>query len=83
MDEPTASDHTVSLAAANYSSAAATTSMTSLCGAHFCPATSTEGDNPHLVKPDASRINTLSGIFLGCMVAACLLVAFGVDSLKR
>lgn len=53
-----------------------------LCGANYCPGI-TATENPNLIKPDADKVNMLSGIFLGCMVGACLLVAFGVDSLKR
>lgn len=53
-----------------------------LCGARYCPGI-TAAENPNLVKPDSVKINTLSGIFLSCMIAACLLVTFGVDSLKR
>lgn len=53
-----------------------------LCGARYCPGV-TAAENPNLVKPDAEKINTLSGIFLGFMVAACVIVTFGVDSLKR
>lgn len=54
-----------------------------ICGANFCPGLSTADDNPLLTKPDSSQINLLSGIFLGCMGAAVLLVAFGVDSASR
>lgn len=68
--------------------------VTSQCGAQFCPALPTTtmemsaaaaaaSENPNLTMPDRSKINTLSAIFLGCMVAASLLVAVGVDSLKR
>lgn len=57
-------------------------SVARLCGARYCPGV-TAAENPNLVKPDPAKINTLSGIFLGCMAAACLLVAVGVDSLKR
>lgn len=52
------------------------------CGARYCPGI-TATENPNLEKPDAMKINMLTGIFLGCMVGACVLVAVGVDSLKR
>lgn len=53
-----------------------------ICGVNFCPGITAE-ENPFLVRPDAAQINLLSGIFLGCMAGSVLLVAFGVDSLKR
>ncbi|XP_015108923.1 UNC93-like protein [Diachasma alloeum] len=51
------------------------------CGANFCKAKATE--NPNLAPPPAERIHLISGIYLGCMVLASLIVAFGVDSLSR
>lgn len=53
-----------------------------LCGADFCPGLPAE-ENPNLAHPSTSKINLISGIYLGCMIAACLIVAFGVDSLSR
>jgi hypothetical protein len=53
-----------------------------ICGANFCPGISAN-DNPNLQPPDEKSIHILSGIFLGCMVFACVLVAIGVNSLKR
>lgn len=54
-----------------------------LCGARFCPGGVSAAVNPNLVPPEMSKIHLLSGIFLGLMISACLLVAFGVDSLQR
>lgn len=54
-----------------------------LCGARFCPSSVSAGVNPNLKQPDMSKIHILMGIFLALMVAAVLLVSFGVDSLKR
>ena len=50
------------------------------CGANFCGAVEA---NPNLEPPAPEKIWLISGIYLGCMVAACLIVAFGVDSLSR
>lgn len=40
-------------------------------------------ENDNLIKPDSAKINLLSGIFLGCMAAAVILVALFVDTAKR
>ncbi|OXU19293.1 hypothetical protein TSAR_014982 [Trichomalopsis sarcophagae] len=53
-----------------------------LCGANFCGVTSAT-ENPNLEPPPPERIQLISGIYLGCMVVACLIVAFGVDSISR
>lgn len=53
-----------------------------LCGARFCPNIKAEV-NQNLVPPEPSKIQLLNSIFLACMVAAVLLIFFGVDSLKR
>lgn len=53
-----------------------------ICGAKFCPGIDAN-INPNLIPPELGKIQMLSGIFLCCMVLACLLVIFGVDSLKR
>lgn len=53
-----------------------------ICGANFCPGVN-EGINPNFKPPAAEKIQLISGIYLGCMVVACLIVAFGVDSLSR
>lgn len=53
-----------------------------ICGANFCPGITVD-INPNLEPPAPEKIQLISGIYLGCMVAACLIVAFGVDSLSR
>lgn len=53
-----------------------------LCGAEFCPGV-TAALNPNLTPPDESKVRTLMLIFFGMMVAASILIAVGVDSLKR
>ncbi|CAH1121756.1 unnamed protein product [Ceutorhynchus assimilis] len=53
-----------------------------ICGANFCPGTALEAI-PNLTPPTPSKINTIAGIYLVCMVAASLIVAVGVDSVKR
>ncbi|XP_022917651.2 UNC93-like protein isoform X1 [Onthophagus taurus] len=58
------------------------TSIDNFCGANFCPGT-TQESNPNLEPPPSSKINLIAGIYLLCMVVACLIVAFGVDSLTR
>ena len=52
------------------------------CGAQFCGAASA-AENPNLEPPPPERIQLISGIYLSCMLLACLIVAFGVDSLTR
>lgn len=53
-----------------------------ICGAKFCPGVNADV-NPNLQPPDPSKIHLLTGIFLGCMIAACLIIIFGLDSVKR
>ncbi|KAB0795294.1 hypothetical protein PPYR_12133 [Photinus pyralis] len=53
-----------------------------LCGANFYPGITT-GVNPNLDPPPSEKIQLIAGIYLACMVIACLCVVFGVDSLKR
>ncbi|XP_048507028.1 UNC93-like protein isoform X2 [Athalia rosae] len=59
------------------------TVVAQICGANFCGASSDPGENPNLAPPPVERIHLISGIYLGCMVLAVLIVAFGVDSLSR
>lgn len=54
-----------------------------ICGANFCGASNEETENPNLQPPPIERIYLISGIYLGCMILACLIIAFGVDSLTR
>ncbi|XP_058794594.1 UNC93-like protein [Phymastichus coffea] len=56
--------------------------VSELCGSNFCGAASAT-ENPNLEPPPIERIHLIAGIYLGCMVAASLIVAFGVDSLTR
>ncbi|XP_030757292.1 UNC93-like protein [Sitophilus oryzae] len=53
-----------------------------ICGANFCPGTSLEAV-PNLTPPSPSKIQTIAGIYLACMIVASLTVAFFVDSVKR
>ncbi|XP_050310325.1 UNC93-like protein isoform X2 [Anthonomus grandis grandis] len=53
-----------------------------ICGANFCPGTALEAI-PNLTPPSTSKINTIAGIYLVCMIVASLTVALGVDSPKR
>jgi hypothetical protein len=58
--------------------------MAESCGANFCGVSDTDEDqNPNLQPPAVERIHLISGIYLGCMIVACLMIAFCVDSLSR
>lgn len=57
--------------------------VSKLCGAQFCPDKVTADVNPNLTLPDDDKIQLLMCIFLAMMVVASLLIAFGVDRLKR
>lgn len=57
--------------------------VSKLCGAQFCPDKVTANVNPNLTLPDHGKIQTLMLIFFAMMIVACLLIAFGVDGLKR
>lgn len=59
-----------------------TESVGKLCGAEFCPGV-TAALNPNLAPPDSSKIQMLMFIFLAMMIAASILIAVGVDGLKR
>ncbi|KAH9627920.1 hypothetical protein HF086_015364 [Spodoptera exigua] len=54
----------------------------STCGVNFCSATASHG-NTNLEPPSELKIQVIAGVYLACMAAAVLLVAFGVDSLTR
>lgn len=56
--------------------------MAEICGANFC-GVSEENENPNLQRPPVERIYLISGIYLGCMILACLIIAFAVDPLSR
>jgi hypothetical protein len=53
-----------------------------VCGVNFCPGSELLS-NPNLERPPEGKIWTFVLIYLGCMILACFIVAFGVDSLKR
>ncbi|ETN66941.1 UNC93A protein [Anopheles darlingi] len=55
------------------------------CGANYQAPVGGNGSQGviDLKRPDESQLNTLTGIFLACMVGASISVAIGVDSLKR
>ncbi|KAG6444532.1 hypothetical protein O3G_MSEX003459 [Manduca sexta] len=51
-----------------------------LCGANFLPSSDAEEALP---PQPPEKIQMLSGIYLACMAAASILIAVGVDSMKR
>lgn len=53
------------------------------CGANFCPGSVSADSNPNLAPPPAYKINMIATIYLACMIAAFLIVAFGVDKMAR
>ncbi|KAI5631206.1 ion channel regulatory protein UNC-93 domain-containing protein [Phthorimaea operculella] len=52
------------------------------CGVNFCSGSASH-DNENLVPPSPLKIRVIAGVYLACMISACLLVAVGVDSLTR
>ncbi|KAJ9585939.1 hypothetical protein L9F63_020416 [Diploptera punctata] len=56
--------------------------LAEICGVNFCPGSELVS-NPNLERPSDEKVWTFVLIYLGCMVLACLIIAFGVDSLKR
>ncbi|XP_063624309.1 UNC93-like protein [Cydia splendana] len=54
----------------------------STCGVNFCSGSEAHG-NANLQPPSPLKIQVISGAYLACMAFAVILVAFGVDSLKR
>uniref|UniRef100_A0A182J1T0 UNC93-like protein n=1 Tax=Anopheles atroparvus TaxID=41427 RepID=A0A182J1T0_ANOAO len=62
-----------------------TVNVSETCGANYLAPIHQEGQGAgiDLKRPEPEQLNMLTGIFLGCMVAASLSVAVGVDSLKR
>lgn len=70
-------------AAIEYTNASIASEMVgSFCGANFCPGTNVTA-NPNLDPPPPSKIHAIAGIYLACMLAACIAVFFGVDSMDR
>ncbi|XP_067011349.2 UNC93-like protein [Anabrus simplex] len=59
-----------------------TVDVAALCGANYCPGLGAT-ENPNLQRPPDYQINTIAGIFVACSLLAVLLVALGVDNLKR
>lgn len=57
-------------------------SVGDVCGANFCPGTNVAA-HPNLKPPAPEKIQAIAGIYLACMLAACLAVMFGVDSMER
>lgn len=53
------------------------------CGANFFNGISDQEAVTNFEQPPVERIHLISGIYLGCMVLASLIVIFGVDSLSR
>lgn len=53
-----------------------------LCGVNFSPGSELVA-NPNLNRPSEGKIWTFVLTYLGCMILACLIITFGVDSLKR
>ncbi|XP_026477217.1 UNC93-like protein [Ctenocephalides felis] len=54
-----------------------------LCGANFLPGQAISTGNTNLEPPSPEKIYTIAGIYLACMVTACLIVALFVDSSDR
>ncbi|XP_063364450.1 UNC93-like protein isoform X1 [Cydia amplana] len=54
----------------------------STCGVNFCSGSEAH-ENANLQPPSPLKIQVISGAYLACMAFAVILVAFGVDSLKR
>ncbi|XP_017771315.1 PREDICTED: UNC93-like protein [Nicrophorus vespilloides] len=57
--------------------------VVNVCGANFEPSIAAADANPNLAPPPMSKIHLIAGIYLACMIAACLIIAFAVDSLSR
>lgn len=53
------------------------------CGSNFCGVSNVEDENPNLQPPPVERIHLISGIYLGCMIVACLIISFCVDPATR
>ncbi|GLH03527.1 Protein unc-93 homolog A [Gryllus bimaculatus] len=53
-----------------------------VCGANYYAPDATAPNATNASPPSAAEINTVAGIYLGCMVLAVLIVALGVDSLS-
>ncbi|XP_069691527.1 UNC93-like protein [Periplaneta americana] len=58
------------------------TNVSEICGTNFCPGNEAQ-ENSNMERPPDYQIYLVAGIYLACMVSACIIVALGVDSLKR
>ncbi|KAL1401075.1 hypothetical protein pipiens_006910 [Culex pipiens pipiens] len=72
----------------NSTTAYSVVNISETCGANYIAPVDRQKSlvndtNLDLHRPDATRLNVLTGIFLACMAIASLSVAVGVDSLKR
>ncbi|XP_055536816.1 UNC93-like protein [Wyeomyia smithii] len=72
----------------NNSSTRVLINISETCGANYVAPVDRRLSEPqedplNFHRPDAVKLNILTGIFLGCMALASLSVAIGVDSLKR
>lgn len=56
--------------------------VSEICGRNFCPGNDAY-ENSNMQRPPDEQIYMVAGIYLACMVCACIIVALGVDSLKR
>ncbi|XP_053610147.1 UNC93-like protein [Plodia interpunctella] len=52
------------------------------CGVNFCSGSASH-ENTNLAPPSPLKIQVISGVYLACMAIAVVLVAVGVDSLRR
>ncbi|XP_028130120.2 UNC93-like protein isoform X1 [Diabrotica virgifera virgifera] len=59
------------------------TDLGDICGANFCPGYASAEAVPNLAPPPAYKINLIAAIYFFCMVAAVLIVTFGVDKMSR
>lgn len=56
--------------------------VSEICGCNFCPGNEAN-ENSNMQRPPDEQIYMVAGIYLACMVSACIIVGIGVDSLKR
>ncbi|KDR14271.1 UNC93-like protein [Zootermopsis nevadensis] len=56
--------------------------VSEICGKNFCPGNEAN-ENSNMQRPPEEQIYMVAGIYLACMASACVIVALGVDSLKR
>lgn len=56
--------------------------VSEICGSNFCPGNEAN-ENSNMQRPPDEQIYMVAGIYLACMVSACIIIAVGVDSLRR